>query len=49
MAEMMMETNDDKRDCQLCLREEGLSLRDLVAAESLPERPPTIPENIWRD
>ena len=46
-AEMMMETNE--QDCQLCLREGGLSLRDLVAAESLPERPPTIPENIWRD
>ena len=47
MAEMM-ETNDDKQ-CQLCLREGGVSLKDLIAAESLLERPPTIPQNIWCD
>ena len=46
-AEMMMETNE--RDCQLCCEEGGLSLRDLIAAENLLERPPTIPGNIWRD
>ena len=47
MAEMMESSND--KVCQLCCGEGGLSLNDLIAAESLLERPPTIPQNIWCD
>ena len=45
----MMESSSDDMVCQLCCEEGGLRLDDLVTAESLIERPPTIPQNIWCD